>query len=291
MAQSMTGFGEAERQLAAGRLRVEIRSVNHRFLLFTPRLSSDLAPFEAAIKDRIRQEFERGHVSLSARWVDSDAQEPALAVNLDRARQFAARLKELQSELSLSGEVGLDLVARQPEVLTWSQPDSEPATWDDVEPVVGEAAAACRAMRLREGSALEADIVARLDSIGGALRQIAELAPARLTRERDRLSQSVQELMGGAGMDPQRLAQEIALMADRLDISEELVRFTAHIEACRQAFASDAPVGKQLGFLAQEMGREANTIGSKANDAGIASLVIQVKGDLEKIREQLENLE
>ena len=97
--------------------------------------------------------------------------------------------------------------------------------------------------------------------------------------------------MGAAGIDPQRLAQEIALMADRLDISEELVRFRTHIEACRQAFASDAPVGKQLGFLAQEMGREANTIGSKANDAGIATLVIQVKGDLEKIREQLENLE
>lgn len=287
----MTGFGEAERQLAAGRLRVEIRSVNHRFLLFTPRLASDLAAFESAIKDRVRQEFERGHVSLSARWVEGDSAEPALSINLDRARQFASRLKELQTELSLSGEVGLDLVARQPEVLVWSQPDAEPVTWEDIEPVVGEAAAACRAMRLREGAALEADIRSRLESISGALDSISQLAPARLVRERDRLSTSVQELMGAAGIDPQRLAQEIALMADRLDISEELVRFRTHIEACRQAFASDAPVGKQLGFLAQEMGREANTIGSKANDAGIATLVIQVKGDLEKIREQLENLE
>ncbi len=287
----MTGFGEAERQLAAGRLRVEIRSVNHRFLLFTPRLAPDLTVFEAAIKDRVRQEFERGHVSLSARWVDGDAQAPALSVNLDRARQFASRLKELQSELALTGDVGLDLVARQPEVLTWSPPHSEPPTWAEIEPVIGEAAAACRAMRLREGAALKADMVARLDSISAALGRIEELAPARLARERDRLSQSVHELTGGAGVDPQRLAQEIALTADRLDISEELVRFTTHVEACRQALATNAAVGKQLGFLAQEMGREANTIGSKANDAGIASLVIHVKGDLEKIREQLENLE
>ena len=287
----MTGFGEAERQLAAGRLRVEIRSVNHRFLLFTPRLASDLVSFEAAIKDRVRQEFERGHVSLSARWVDSDAREPALSVDLDRARQFATRLKELQQALDLSGDVNLELVARQPEVLTWSQPDSAPPTWDDIEPVVGEAAAACRAMRLREGAALQQDIVVRLESIRAALGRIAELAPARLSRERDRLSQSAQELIGGTGLDPQRLAQEIALMSDRLDISEELVRFAAHIDACHGALAVEGPVGKQLGFLAQEMGREANTIGSKANDAGIATLVIQVKGDLEKIREQLENLE
>ncbi len=287
----MTGFGEAERQLAAGRLRVEIRSVNHRFLLFTPRLVNDLASFEAAIKDRVRQEFERGHVSLSARWVDSDAREPALSVDLDRARQFATRLKELQQALDLSGDVNLELVARQPEVLTWSQPDSAPPTWDEIEPVVGEAAAACRTMRLREGAALQQDIVVRLESIRAALGRIAELAPARLTRERNRLSQSAQELIGGTGLDPQRLAQEIALMSDRLDISEELVRFAAHIDACRGALAVEGPVGKQLGFLAQEMGREANTIGSKANDAGIATLVIQVKGDLEKIREQLENLE
>lgn len=287
----MTGFGEAERQLAAGRLRVEIRSVNHRFLLFTPRLANDLVSFEAAIKDRVRQEFERGHVSLSARWVDSDAREPALSVDLDRARQFATRLKELQQALDLSGDVNLELVARQPEVLTWSQPDSAPPTWDEIEPVVGEAAAACRTMRLREGSALQQDIVVRLESIRAALGRIAELAPARLTRERNRLSQSAQELIGGTGLDPQRLAQEIALMSDRLDISEELVRFAAHIDACHGALAVEGPVGKQLGFLAQEMGREANTIGSKANDAGIATLVIQVKGDLEKIREQLENLE
>ena len=108
----MTGFGEAERQLAAGRLRVELRSVNHRFLLFTPRLASDLAAFESAIKDRVRQEFERGHVSLSARWVEGDSAEPALSINLDRARQFASRLKELQTELSLSGEVGRCLLGR-----------------------------------------------------------------------------------------------------------------------------------------------------------------------------------
>ena len=146
-------------------------------------------------------------------------------------------------------------------------------------------------MREREGAALSVDILARLDALEQAAADIARRAPERLVRERDRLRAAVRQLMDGAAPDEARLAQELALSADRLDVTEELVRLGSHLDACRQALGSSEAIGKRLGFLSQELGREVNTIGSKANDAGIAALVIGMKGELEKIREQLENLE
>jgi uncharacterized protein (TIGR00255 family) len=163
--------------------------------------------------------------------------------------------------------------------------------WADVEPVVAQAAADCRAMRAREGQALASELRHRIELLERAAEAIARQAPDRLVRERDRLRGAVAELLDGRPVDETRLAQEIAFQADRLDITEELVRFRAHVVATREALAADRPVGKQLGFLAQELGREVNTMGSKANDAEIAQQVIAMKGELEKFREQLENLE
>jgi uncharacterized protein (TIGR00255 family) len=160
-----------------------------------------------------------------------------------------------------------------------------------VELVVAQAVAECRAMRVREGQALAAELRHRLELLVRASDVIAVRAPERLVRERDRLRAAVAELLDGRAADEGRLAQEIAFQADRLDITEELVRFRAHVAAVREALASERPVGKQLGFLAQELGREVNTMGSKANDAEIAQQVIAMKGELEKFREQLENLE
>jgi uncharacterized protein (TIGR00255 family) len=146
-------------------------------------------------------------------------------------------------------------------------------------------------MREREGRALTADLTQRLDTLATQADRIAERAPHRLTAEYDRLKQAVTELTGGVRLDEQRLAQELALLADRVDINEELVRFRTHLSACRQALAGSEAAGKQLGFLAQELLRETNTMGSKANDAAITQAVIVMKGELEKFREQLENLE
>jgi uncharacterized protein (TIGR00255 family) len=146
-------------------------------------------------------------------------------------------------------------------------------------------------MRAREGQALTAELTHRLALMEQSARDIAGLAPERLTRERDRLRTAVSELLDGRTVNEERLAQELAFLADKLDITEELVRFRAHMAAVREALAADKPVGKQLGFLAQELGREVNTMGAKAGDAEIAQLVIAMKGELEKFREQLENLE
>ena len=168
---------------------------------------------------------------------------------------------------------------------------SAPPEWVEIEPIVAAASTACREMRKREGDVLAGDILARLAQLAAAADEIATLAPARLLRERDRLRAAVRLLLDGQSVDEARVAQELAVAADRLDITEELVRLRTHIAACREAIAGSDAMGKRLGFLAQEMGREVNTIGSKANDAGIAQYVIAMKGELEKIREQIENLE
>lgn len=288
----MTGFGAAEGQVAGGTLRVEIRTVNHRFFNLAAKLPSDLAGLEAELKERLRKDFERGHIAVQVRWSSSPAAAAArLTVDVERAREAARRLRELQTAIGQSGDVPLDLVARQPDVFVVCESDAPPATWPDVEPIVAEAGRQCREGRLREGGVLAAELLGRLELMGTEARRVAALAPDRLVRERDRLRNAVAQLLDGRPMDEQRLAQEIAVLAERVDITEELVRLAAHVEACRATLSAAGPVGKQLGFLAQELGREVNTIGSKANDAVMQHAVVAMKGELERFREQLENLE
>jgi len=287
----MTGFGSADGTVLGGRLRVEIRTVNHRYYNPQFKLVFELAGVEGQLRERLRQLLDRGHVVVTARWVEAPPTDGAVAVDLARARQVVAAAHELKKRLKLKGEIDLAFVARQPEVLSTHTDGAGAAAWSDVEPIVAQAAQEVLAMRTREGRALAADLTARLDALEAGAAAVAERAPARLAAELARLKQAVAELAGAVSVDPQRLAVEIALLADRVDINEELVRLRTHLAACRETLAGEAAVGKQLGFLAQELLREVNTIGSKANDAAITQTVIAMKGELEKFREQLENLE
>jgi uncharacterized protein (TIGR00255 family) len=230
-------------------------------------------------------------VTVMVRWVAAPAQATLPRVNLDQARLVLGQLQALQAELKLPGQVDLGLLVRQPDVLQRPDEESVQLEWGPIEPVVVKAAKACQAMRQREGQVLTEELGHRLDLLQAAAGQIAAVAPTRVVRERERLRQAVRDLLNGAMPDENRLAQEIAFIADKLDITEELVRFQAHVDACRAALAGSPAAGKQLGFLAQELGREVNTIGSKANDSGVTQQVILMKGELEKFREQLENLE
>ncbi len=288
---SMTGFGAAEGPAGGGQLRVEIRTVNHRYFNPAFKFPSELAALESDVRERLKREFERGHVAVSVRWVNGGRSGGVLQLNVDRAREAMARLRELQTAVGMAGEISLELLARQMDVLSIDEPESVAIAWAEVEPVVAQAAAECRAMRGREGSALAAELARRVDAIEGLAADVEVRAPERLVRERDRLRGVVTQLLDGRPIDDTRLAQELALHADRLDITEELVRLRAHLAATRDALRREAAVGKQLGFLAQEIGREINTIGSKANDAAIGQLAIAMKGELEKFREQVENLE
>jgi uncharacterized protein (TIGR00255 family) len=288
---SMTGFGAAEGPVAGRRLRVEIRTVNHRYFNLSAKLPGDLSALEGELRERLRRDFDRGHVTVQARWSEQPERDTGFEIDLDRARTVAARLRELQSELGLGGEVTVELVARQPDVLGSGTNGAGEISWSEVEPVVAQAGAECRVMRAREGKALTQELAHRLDLLETSAREIAGRAPERLVRERDRLRAAVAQLLDGRTIDETRLAQELAFIADKLDITEELVRFATHVAAAREALAGDGPVGKRLGFLAQELGREVNTMGAKAGDAVIAQNVIAMKGELEKFREQLENLE
>jgi uncharacterized protein (TIGR00255 family) len=290
----MTGFGSADGTVLGGRLRIEIRSVNHRYFNSQFRLPLDLASIEGELRDRLRALLERGHVAVSARWLAPPETEVAVSLDLARARQVVAALRELKKKLRLKGEPDLAFVARHADVLTVAGNGGEGTavvTWADVRPLAEQAAGDVLAMREREGKALATDLAARLDALEGHARVVAERAPVRLAAEYERLKKAVAELAAGVRLDEQRLAQEIALLADRVDISEELVRFRTHVAACREALAGSGAVGKQLGFLAQELLREVNTMGSKANDATMTQAVIGMKGELERFREQLENLE
>ncbi len=280
----MTGFGSADGTVLGGRLRIEIRSVNHRYFNSQFRLPLDLAGIEGELRDRLRALLERGHVAVSARWLAPPETEVAVSLDLARARQVVAALRELKKKLRLKGEPDLAFVARGGE-------GTAVVTWADVRPLAEQAAGDVVAMREREGKALATDLAARLDALEVHARVVAERAPARLAAEYERLKKTVAELAAGVRLDEQRLAQEIALLADRVDISEELVRFRTHVAACREALQGSGAVGKQLGFLAQELLREVNTMGSKANDASMTQAVIGMKGELERFREQLENLE
>lgn len=291
MPLSMTGFGAGEGPVAGGRLRIEIRTVNHRYFNLATRLPTELLALEGELRERLRRDFDRGHVAVQARWVARPVRSEETRVDVERAWAVVARLRELQRALALPGEVSLELVARQADVFAADSAQPVELSWAEVEPVLAAAAAECRAMRQREGEMLAAELRRRLELLEQAAQEIGARAPERLLRERDRLRTGVQELLDGRAVDEQRLAQELAFMADKLDITEELVRLGAHVKAARDALAAERPVGKQLGFLAQELGREVNTMGAKANDAEISHRVIAMKGELEKFREQLENLE
>jgi uncharacterized protein (TIGR00255 family) len=287
----MTGFGLAEDAVGAGRMSVEIRTVNHRHFAAQFRLPSECQRFESDMRERLRARIDRGHVSVAMRWTEQPTADGAVSLDLERARAVREALQRLASELGMSDVVDLGFVARQPDVLTFGSADPVTIEADPVLALIDTAAAQVLDAREREGAVLAADLSGRLDLMEAKVAVIEERAPGRVVAERDRLRAAVAELLDGSQLDENRLAQEIAFLADKLDITEEIVRLRTHIGAFREALASNEAVGRRLSFLGQEMLREVNTIGSKANDAVIAEAVIDMKSELEKVREQVENLE
>ena len=290
----MTGFGAADGVVGGGRVSVEVRSVNHRFFSPSIKLPGVLVRWEGEVRDALKRGVTRGHVTLSAR-LERD-EETSLATPIDEARfgAYVAQLRTLQERYGLDEALDVGNVLRMPEVFAGTAREEMPAeAGAQLVAIVDRAVAALLVMRGDEGARLVSYLDERLAVIEGALDRIATRAPARVTEQRDRLRTAVRELTEGLSVDEHRLAQEIALLADRLDVQEELSRFRAHIAAFRAALGAAQPdgVGKRLGFLLQEMLREANTTGSKGNDAAIVADVLQIKEELERIREQVENLE
>jgi uncharacterized protein (TIGR00255 family) len=290
MIKSMTGFGSAEGAVGGARVSVEIRSVNHRFFNPSIKLPSALSKWENEVREALRKGIARGHVTLFAR-VDRPESEMG-RIDEQRFAAYVEQLRQLQTRFGLVDTLDVGTVLRMPDVLASTEPEDE-GTSAELVAIVERAVAALDAMRSGEGSRLATYLAERLDIIEEAVNRIDERAPARLVEQRDRVRATIAELAEGVALDDQRLAQEIAILADRLDVGEEISRFHSHFAAFRTTLASPAAegVGKRLGFLLQELLREANTTGSKANDAAMLEDVILIKEELERIREQVENLE
>ncbi|MEJ2215216.1 MAG: YicC family protein [Gemmatimonadota bacterium] len=295
MIRSMTGFGEAERDTPAGRLRAEVKTVNHRFFSINMRLPNGLERFEPRIRDWLRTGISRGHANFSLRLTtgEDEGSVPALKLDAVRARQYAEIFRAMKSELGLEGEVDLALISRFNDVVVRDDEAGPELEEDAVREATLAAMQVLVVMREDEGRRLHDDLDQRLAALERELAVVEEHAPRRLMAERDRLRRAVAELAEGVAVDEDRLAREIALLADKWDISEETVRLRSHIEHFRALMEEDAaePVGKRLSFLVQEMHREANTIGSKANDATIEQRVVSMKNEIERLREQVENVE
>jgi uncharacterized protein (TIGR00255 family) len=290
----MTGYGEAERDVPAGRLRVEVKTVNHRFLNLSIKTPLGLDKLEPTLGEALKRHIQRGHVTASLALRRDAERDLGIRPDLERARAYLGALEALRRDLNVSGEVTLAMLSHFPELLRG--PEGDRTVDVDVEAVAAladAAAVAAKSLREAEGERLAADLAARLDAIEVELSAVAERAPRRLVEQRDRLREQVRELAEQVEVDEDRLAREIAYMAERWDVNEEVVRFRSHVELFREALAADGsePVGKRLGFLAQEMQREANTIASKANDAAMARSAVVLKEEIERIREQVENVE
>jgi uncharacterized protein (TIGR00255 family) len=292
----MTGFGAADGRVGSWRVAVEVRTVNHRFFTPSLKLPSALARWEGDVREALRARVARGHVTLFAKAEREAVTARPAAVDEDRLLGYVTALRAAQLRGSFEFTLEGGSLLRLPGVLVESA-DEPPAADDgsvaELLVIVEQATAAMTAMREAEGMRLRDVLLARVATMEGAYARIAERAPARLVEQRDRLRAAVRELADGVALDEQRLAQEVAVLADRLDVSEEIDRFRSHVVAFRVALTevSREPVGKRLGFLLQEMLREVNTTGSKANDAAMLHDVVLLKEELERVREQVENVE
>ena len=292
--RSMTGFGTAEGPVGGSRVSVELRSVNHRFFNPSIKLPTPSLAWEGEVRELLRQRIARGHVTAFVR-IEQATSTGAVAIDEARVAWYAAELRRLQEAHGLSAGIEIGTILRLPDVVRVAREEEVigEATSAELLAVVEAATASLQAMRATEGARLATVVSDRLTLIEGAVARIAARAPERLAAQRQRLQERVAELTGGVGIDPQRLAHEVVLLADKLDVGEELDRFASHIAAFRETLQGGGaePVGKRLGFLLQELLREANTTGSKANDAAMLQEVVAIKEELERIREQVENLE
>jgi len=286
----MTGFGAAEGTVGSARVTVELRSVNHRFFNATIKLPAELSRWEGEVREALRKRLSRGHITLSAR-VDRGVAGPPL-IDEERFGAYVGLLRSLKDRFGLAGDVDVATVLRMPDVMSSVSEGSEGEASAFLQ-LVDDAAVSLADSRRQEGERLGTYLIERLTIVEDALSRIGERAPQRLLEQRAKARESIRQLANGVQVDEQRLAMEIAIQADRLDVQEELSRFGSHLTAFRRSVSdgADEPVGKRLGFLLQEMLREANTTGSKAYDSSILADVVTVKEELERIREQVENLE
>jgi uncharacterized protein (TIGR00255 family) len=292
MIRSMTGFGRRQASWQDGSVTVELRSVNHRFLEIACRLPKSLSHLEDSFKKAVQQRCIRGRIDITVSIQSGKGRAGSVSLDQPLAKQYHQALRTLKQSLKLSGSIDLALIAGFRDVVSVAdQPADDPKLAKIVQRLTTEALTDLESMRMHEGKALTEDMRARVQTIREHKTLIAARTQLVAQETFDRMKVRVEKLLGSEVPDPPRLYQELAIYADRGDITEEIVRLDSHMIQFEQTLNRAESVGKTLDFLLQEIGREVNTIGSKANNVEIAGYVVHMKAELERIREQVQNVE
>lgn len=292
MVRSMTGFGRYTAIVDGRNIIVEMKSVNHRYFEFSSRVSRGYGFLDEKLKSYLQSKIARGKVDVYVSVETLDDGEVQVLVNHDLAEGYVKALRELAERYNIQDDISVSTLSRYSDIFSVHKaPEDEEKVWNAVKVVLDQAFASFMAMREAEGKKLEEDVLSRAETILSIVKKIEERSPQTLKEYREKLLARLQEMLGDVNIDEQRLLTEAAIFADKVAIAEETVRLRSHFGQMKTMLSSGEAVGRKLDFLVQEMNREANTIGSKATDSQIAHMVVDVKAEIEKIREQIQNIE
>ena len=292
MAKSMTGYGRAQQMLGGRDITVEIKSVNHRFFEFSARVPRAYGYLEERLKSYVQGQISRGKVEVGVTILTVEGQNAVVEANRELAGAYVDALRKIGEEAGLKDDLTLSTLTRFSDIFTVRrEAEDEEEIWAAVRTVADEAVNRFVAMRAAEGERLRADLLGRLESIGRGVALVKEQSPRTVEAYRERLAAKIREVLADRQIDETRIVTEAAIFADRVAVDEETVRLENHLVQFREILGSDYPIGRKLDFLVQEINREANTIGSKAQDVAVAQVVVDIKSDVEKIREQIQNIE
>ncbi|SKB89929.1 TIGR00255 family protein [Lachnospiraceae bacterium] len=292
MIKSMTGFGRAETEGEGRRYSVEIKTVNHRYLEVNIKMPKVLAPFEGSIRTLLKEYMERGKVDIFISFESVDSNTSAVRYNSVVAHEYFRYLQQMADEFGLENDVRISGLSRYPDVFTAEAVEiDEDTIWKELQKCIRKACEQVVRTRKAEGENLSRDLIAKLDEMKEQVAFVEQRSPEVVEEYRRKLREKVEALLGDAQVDEARLIQEVTIFADRICVDEEIVRLKSHIDSMRKAITNGGTIGRRLDFIAQEMNREANTTLSKANDLAVSDAAIDLKTGIEKVREQIQNIE
>ncbi len=292
MIKSMTGFGRSEIIEKDRKITVEMKSVNHRYLDVSIKMPKKLTFFETAVRNELKNDVQRGKVDIFIAYEDYTDTNLCVKYNKELAAEYMKYLDQMAEDFSLDNDVRVSALSRYPEVLSMEdQTIDEEELWHLLEKALRQALKGFVETRIREGENLRSDLISKLDGMLEHVDYITKRSPQIITEYRQKLEDKVKELLGDAQVDESRLLMEVTIFADKVCVDEELVRLRSHIETTKENLVQGGSIGRKLDFIAQEMNREANTILSKSNDLEISNRAIELKTEIEKVREQIQNIE
>lgn len=292
MIKSMTGFGRAEAVTSERKITVEMKSVNHRYLDLNIKMPKKLGFFEAAIRNLLKNYVSRGKLDIFITYEDYRPDRISLKYNRELAREYLGYLREMTEEFGLEDDIRVSTLSRYPEIFSMEEQSAdEDELWGTLEPVLCEACVRLVSARETEGAHLKQDLLSKLTALDEKVCNVEERSPQVVAAYREKLEMRAKELLSDSQIDDSRIAAEVIIFADKICNDEETVRLHSHITGMRKTLEDGKDVGRKLDFVAQEMNREANTILSKSNDLEVSNIAIELKTEIEKIREQIQNIE